>query len=444
MCKMSLSSGALTPLSFPAVPVVRSTVSATQPVAPTQPTAPKPSVTEDHFRAAETASIQGAATPHLSLVEGPRPAATPEQIKQAVDKALAMSYDQVPHRPGVSRHALNRQLQTFNAEGTQNPQKQVSYNGADVVIIAFEGTGAFDARRAPVMQQAAQILSDQGLSLDDGGALYSEVSNAIAAKESKNINWSGLATGPLASLLEDPEAQANTQWLSFPSEEFEVLAGGEILNNLDPQQLKREVLGSTVGVTPGISQAVQAMKEIQAQAQAQAQGKNPKFVVVSHSSGGRSTVKFLEKMKNQDFPLVMTIDPVREAHEAVGEALKEVYLYKGTEHNVNRLRSAANWLLPESMEFDQKKVYPPMVRSHAQPESLYKPGNVDKMVNFYQKKDEEGLKMPQVRFGIQGSPVQRAENIEIYDVGTSGHGEITYHQKVLTRFMSELKGVLKD
>lgn len=83
-----------------------------------------------------------------------------------------------------------------------------------------------------------------------------------------------------------------------------------------------------------------------------------------------------------------------------------------------------------------------MVRSHAQPESLYKPGNAQKMINFYQKKDEEGLKMPQVRFGIQGSPVARAENIEIHDVGTAGHGEITYHDKVLNRFMRELKTVI--
>ncbi len=438
MCNVSMSPAVT---SFPP-----SSPMARPPAAPPAPSAvPAPAqvpTASDHFRAAETAHLQGVATPHVNLVEGPSPAATSEQIKQAVDQALAVSYRQVPHRPEVSRHTLNRQLQTFGTDGTQNPQKQVNYDGADVVIIAFEGTGAFDARRAPVMQQAAQILSDQGLRLDDGDALYREVSNGIAAKEGKNMNWSGLATGPLASLLEDPEAQAQTQWLSFPSEEFEVLAGGEILNNLDPQQLKREILGSTVGVTPGISQAVQAMKEIQAQAQAQ--GKNPKFVVVSHSSGGRSTVKFLEKMKGQDFPLVMTLDPVREAHEAVGEALKEVYLYKGTEHNMNRLRSAANWLLPESLELEPQKVYPPMVRSQAQPASLYKPGNVGKMVNFYQKKDEEGLKMPQVRFGIQGSPVQRAENIEIHDVGKAGHGEITYHQKVLTRFMSELKGVLKD
>lgn len=394
----------------------------------------------------------GSATAELRLmdgVDGVKPSAlkpaTPEQIRAAVNATLEDSYRQVPVKAGESRHRLNRRLQTADVASGASPPNPSSaltrYNGADVVIIAFEGTGAFDARRAPVMQQVAERLKEQGLSLEGSdGQLYREVSKGIADREHRDINWSGLGTGPLDTLLSDPETQANTQWLSFPSEELEVLAGGEILKNLDPDQLLRESVGSTIGVTPGIQNALRAMAEIKAQAKAQ--GKSPQFVVVSHSSGGRSTVKFLEKAKSQQFPLVMTLDPVREAHEAVGEALKETYLYKGTEHNMNRLRSAANWFLPESMELEKKKVYPPMVRSHAQPESLYKPGNAQKMINFYQKKDEEGLKMPQVRFGIQGSPVARAENIEIHDVGTAGHGEITYHDKVLNRFMRELKTVI--
>ena len=81
----------------------------------------------------------------------------------------------------------------------------------------------------------------------------------------------------------------------------------------------------------------------------------------------------------------------------------------------------------------------PTVQSQLQPESLYRPGNAQKAINFYQRQDREGLKMDAVRFGIHGSPLARAENIEIKGVGSAGHGEITYQQQVTDRFLAELR-----
>ena len=151
-------------------------------------------------------------------------------------------------------------------------------------------------------------------------------------------------------------------------------------------------------------------------------------------------MKFLEKAKSiqapdgkqMQFPFVMTIDPVREAHEAIAEAGKEL-LNKGTEHNANRIRSF----------FGQapRKVYPPLVRSRSQPESLYKPGNTGKFINFYQKNDTLGLKMG-TRFGIQGSPVEGAKNSEIFNLSDSGHGEISYQPQVTEAFTRNLKALL--
>ena len=127
-----------------------------------------------------------------------------------------------------------------------------------------------------------------------------------------------------------------------------------------------------------------------------------------------------------------TIDPVKEAHEAVQEALHEL-VNKGTEHNWNRVRTFVGAA--------PNPVYPPLVRSTVQASSLYKPGNVTRSVNYFQTVDEEGLKVGP-RFGIQGSPMMGADkNTQLGasdGLGTAGHGEITYNSKVLTGFEDEL------
>lgn len=384
----------------------------------------------------------------ISQIAVPRQIASSEQVKQAVETAIERSFARVPTRAGESRHQLNQRLQAAPSDGGPTLNKQVHYDGSDVVIIAFEGTGAFDPRCAPIMQEAAEILQQQGLhSQPDKAAIHAQLSESLSKREGKAINWSGLAVGPLSTLLDNPELAARTQWLSFPSEEFEGLAGMEALKNVSLKQVLSEAVLSNEGETPGINNALHALRNIQAQALAQ--GKNPQFVIVSHSSGGRSAVKFLEKAKGihdlngqpLKFPLVMTIDPVREAHEALLEAGKEL-LYKGTEHNLNRLRAVADYI--PFVDTKPQKVYPPLVRHRSQPESLYAPGNVETFLSFYQLKDTEGLKLESPKFGIQGSPVAGAVNQEIKDVGSSGHGQIAYNPKVVRTFEQQLRAVLTD
>ncbi len=387
----------------------------------------------------------GSAQPSLSLAsdqpaqvaatQGPAlRVASPEEVKAAVNQALKANLANVPARPGESRHDLNRRLQA-----------ESQYNGAELVIIAFEGTGAFHPRCAPVMIAANDLLRQQGLTSQPGRSeIHTQLSEAMRKYEGKDMNWSGLAVGPLSTLLDDPQMAASAQWLSFPSEEFEALAGGDALKQISLTESLKEAVLSSAGQTPGINQALLKLHEIQAQAKAQ--GKDPQFVIVSHSSGGRSAVKFLEKakaLKDQsgqplNFPLVMTIDPVREAHEAVLEAGKELF-NKGTEHNLNRVRG---WIdaLP-LIEVEPKKVYPPLVRHREQPESLYKPSNTGRFLSFYQRKDTEGLKMDP-KFGIQGSPVKGAQNQEVHDVGSAGHGEIAYNPIVVKAFLAEIQNLI--
>lgn len=437
MSELRLSAVTPTPVTPP--PASARTPQSPGPIQPAKPASIHPPADQLQTEAA------GSATPTLSFAT--LSPATPAQVEAAVNEAINASYAKVPDRAGESRHALNRRLQNQPLEGSNLPQgKGVHYDGSDIVVIAFEGTGAFEPRMAPIMQDAVQRLAEQGLSLPESSpSLHYTTQMALNAKKSQDVNWSGLAAGPLESLLHEPTLDAKTQWLSFPSEEFEALSNPKAFKDVSFRQVLNEAVGSTAGETPGINNALLAMLEIQNQARAQ--GKNPQFVVISHSSGGRSAVKFLEKAKQipgldgqpVKFPVVMTIDPVREAHEAVGEAFKEL-IYKGTEHNANRVRG---WIdaLP-LIEVAPKKVYPPLVRHRPQPESLYAPSNAEKFLSFYQRKDTEGLKM-KPHFGIQGSPVKGAINQEIYDVGSAGHGEITYHPAVTKAFVDQLKSLLK-
>lgn len=396
------------------------------------------------------AAKTGSATARINLAGEVGRVASPAEVKLAVDQAIASSFARVPNRPGETRHQLNQRLQAANPTSSSpaTGRQMVHYNGADVVILAFEGTGAFHPRCAPIMQEAAGILAAQGLHSEAGqSAIQAQVSESLSKREGKATNWSGLAVGPLSALLDDSELARHTQWLSFPSEEFEALASNDAYKDASLSQVLTEAVLSSEGETPGINHALTALREIQAQALAQ--GKNPQFAIVTHSSGGRSAVKFLEKAKPikdlagqpLKLPLVITIDPVREAHEALLEAGKEL-INKGTEHNLNRLRTWANDYLPFA-DFEQKTVYPPLVRHRSQPESLYKPGNTGRFLNFYQLKDTEGLKMKNPSFGIQGSPVAGAVNQEIQGVGSAGHGEIAYHPQVVSTFVQELHKLIE-
>ena len=389
--------------------------------------------------------------------------ASSEQVKKAVDAAVQDNYRKVPPKPSENRHMLNQRLQLTDPSRPHGPANPIRYDGADVVVISFEGTGAFEPRRLEIMQQAAENLKDQGL---QSGALFGPATEGIEAKTGKKANWSGLNNGVHSEIFKDRELQEKTQILSFPSEESELFKGEEVKNSWGMSYLKdalkdnqtvkekigSEISGSVSGDTPGISNALTAIRDILAQANAQ--GKTPKFVVVGHSSGGRSMVKFLEKVKelkgpdgqSVKFELAISIDPVREAHEAALEGIQEL-MNKGTEHNLNRVIKGANFLNPFG-SIPEKKVYPPVVGYNSQPESLYAPSNVTqgKYLSFYQREDTEGLGMG---FGIHGSPVAGAKNTQVFKnqygnpLGKQGHGVITYSPPVLNAFTEGVKGLLR-
>ncbi|MEO1173823.1 MAG: hypothetical protein AAFX94_17505 [Myxococcota bacterium] len=298
------------------------------------------------------------------------------------------------------------------------------------MVIAFEGTGAFEPRLAPGIAALTHTLRAAGY---DTGALQPArwIEGALREETGTEPRWSGLAHGPRSALAQTPELEAQSQWFSFPSEELEFLASPDAYRDTSPHALAGEILRSSRGTSSGINSARAAVSAILAQAENRGV-EPPRFVVVSHSSGGRSAVKFLEFTRDEaDFALAFTVDPVREAHEAVAEAAGEL-AREGWERGLS-------WA-QRNIGLSPSAVQEATVRSRSQPESLYRVGRIP-WVNYYQRADTDGLKMDP-RFGIHGSPIHRAENIEVCALGASAHGEITYQPVVLQRFIGELRRLL--
>lgn len=397
--------------------------------------------------------------------------ATTAEVKIAVEKATNKNYARVKKGATENRHELNQRLQLQDPSKPRSANNLTHYDGADVVVISFEGTAAFEPRRLQIMEDAAANLKAQGLKSDD---LYDPTTEAIKDKNGETPNWSGMNIGVHTEILKDGELQERVQMLSFPSEESELFkgevvkdtfGGSYVMDSLKEMKnplskLTDEIIGSTVGRTPGIDNALIAMHDIQAQAKAM--GKSPKFVIVGHSSGGRSMVKFLEeakaiKDKNGDtvkFDLAISIDPMMEAHEAamigVGVLAEqaEQWLSNGTLHNINKF----NPLKRFTGDIVDVPKYKEAVVGYTTNTSgsLYTPDNVKQGMSysFHQRADTNGLGMG---FGIQGVKVVGAKNqlVEYKDkdkeipLAADGHGVIAYSHPVKKVFTDGVRGLLR-
>ncbi|MCJ8346629.1 hypothetical protein MJH12_13890 [bacterium] len=307
------------------------------------------------------------------------------------------------------------------------------------LIIAFEGTGAYESYIPALMERARIQLRDKvDTSLFSNTLKYS--TKIFKESEGKEAKWSGLQNGVMKALYKDPDLlKGNFNWFSYPSEEAEVLAGLDGISGKNLLRLVKDIRNS-VGSNPlGLQGAVSCTSKFIFEAKNL--GYFPNIIVVTHSSGARSSVKYAEHLKKKRYlnlkykiqtgikiDLIMTIDPVKEAHEALKEAALQISGYA--------TKSTVNWLLPKSLEIENPDA---RVWSRHQPSSLYKPSNVKRFVNVYQKEDTLGLKIG-IKFGIWGSPIANADEQYRIRKGLTGsaHGEITYHEKTLSLFKSEI------
>lgn len=346
-------------------------------------------------------------------------------IQKYSDALIRHSFERVPDCEGHDRLETGRLLRTQDG--------RVKYDGSGVVVIAFDGTFGHEPRRVPVMQELCRELQAQGIDTKAKDFHPADlVGRSITTETGRPTHWSGLSHGILQHVVRDPELNQNTQILTFPSEEFDILADKSAWRDFQPIGFSRQLYDTAVDRPQNVESALQAIVDIRQQAREQ--GRSPKFVVLSYSSGGTSAVKLAERLKStlgDDFrlDLTSTIDPVKEAHFAAGEAVTEL-AQEGAERLIG--------VLAERMGTERADRHTPTVRSRLQPETLHLPANVDEWINFYQTEDNLGIKAgPQL--GIHGSPVSGAENQMLNEVGSGGHGTIAIDGRVVNRLLQELR-----
>lgn len=359
---------------------------------------------------------------------------TPSISTQAeMEKVLkTMLYNQGLELANVSkdRHKVGDHLNDCS------PEKD-----SKALVINFAGTGSFNPRSFNVMTEFMACFAEKKLSEDLSHNVYQTLSTLQQRFQPSQYKWDGSEVGPINQFFRDPYLKKNAKFLdfaTFASEESEVIADPNKLSWTEFKKIPAEMNRSVSGIPKGIASAMVCIKKYLTVAKKLSI--KPKIIVLTHSSGGRSAVKFAENLKSMVNPqtqkkdyqidLVFSMDPVKEAHEAMKEVSSQ---YAG------RIADRAADYIP----FVDTKDKPINVWSRSQPKSLYKPSNTSRWVNVYQNKDTEGLKGP-VGFGIRGSPIANADINKFISkgMGSDAHGTIVYNDETTKLFISEMKKLL--
>lgn len=334
-----------------------------------------------------------------------------DDVKKELQAYARLTNYLISKSKAKDRHEVGSALRDCNA-----------HENSRGIVIFFEGTTAYDPRTFYIYNQIRQCLGESELQKFKN-SLYTVLYNFSSENHPDYLRWSGLEKGVGIDLATDPELRSFSKdmtFANFPSEEAEVLDNGK-LSLTDLHTVPGEVSTFLFGEPKGILAAEACLKNYLKSA-SNRNIKNPKIIILSHSSGGRTAVKFAEKVKSTNIDLVFTIDPVIEAHRAVQSVLSQ------------GLGNKAKNLL-KKIHDNGKENLPPTIWSSKQPKDLYKTKNVKTWVNVYQNEDTKGFNAG-YKFGIRGSPIEGADrNIYLNEnIGDNGHGAITYNDKTLSSF----------
>lgn len=352
----------------------------------------------------------------------------PIKKEKDLKEVMEFFFDQNKKNNHANRHQATRQLNICQP----TPQSKA-------LIIAFEGTGAYEPLAGVTFAQLNKCFGGK-IPPSLINSVYPTFEKIYKNRIGKERKWSGLQSGIQSELLSMKDSHT-VDWYSFPSEEVEQLAGLEQLANISIPQLVDDIIDSVESNPKGIQNARGCIKKYLREAKKM--GIEPKIILTSHSSGGRSLVKFAEHMKTDvgvKVDLAFSIDPVIEAHHALEEVVPQKigeparYAKWKAENAWRRLRG-----LPET-EYPYSAVWH---RDHKS--KLYKPSNVLDHQSFYQLEDRLGLKLggDLGRFGIKGSSMEGANNQRIKVSSVDAHGPIAYDKKVLEIFRKKVSDLLK-
>lgn len=349
---------------------------------------------------------------------------TEDKLETAI-KYLALEQQSLIYNKQLTdRHKIGEALRDCSAQ-----------KNSKGLIISFEGTGSYDPYSFDIQYKLLKCLDVDQLPPSFRNYIYNKVRKyAKKYVGTGKTKWSGVEAGPINMLSGDPELNKiakNMTIANFPSEESELLSDANAISLQNIKNIPAEMARSTNGMPKGMHAAITCTKQYLKEAKKNGI-ENPKIIVLSHSSGGRTAVKFNEYIKKiynpvtngigVDVDLTFSIDPVKEAHHAVQDIASQ---YAG-----NAARD-----LQRKFSDDVPKNKRPTVWSKKQPKSLYKTSNTKKWVNVYQNVDKEGIKAG-VPFGICGSPINNADVNQYIKtgLGTGAHGEIAYCQKTKDLF----------
>lgn len=337
--------------------------------------------------------------------------------KEELKKLVLKSYKKNISKKSSNRHVFNQRLN--NCSPRENSK---------ALVIAFEGTGAYEPLIPAIMNDVNKCLSRKS-PIEVKKFVLRTIKNIIDENQSHEQKWSGLMSGPLSEIVKMNGGE-NIDWYSFPSEEVEQLAGLEMISQTSLSQLVEDIQHSVNSNPKGIQNARICIRKYLLKSITL--GVQPKIVLMSHSSGGRSLVKFAEHIRknlNIEVDLAFSIDPVIEAHHAIEEVVPQ---------KIGEPLRYLRWRFTGGP-------YPySAVWSRDHRSKLYMPSNVKKHLSFYQNKDRLGLKLggDAMRFGIHGSRMYDADNTYIKGLGIDAHGAICYNKQVLSKFNNEIISIL--
>lgn len=338
------------------------------------------------------------------------------QNEAELTESLKLIFDQKLQLNDEDRH-----------QSTEKLNNCIAGANSKVLVMGFEGTGAYEPMLSATISSFTKCFGGR-ISNHLSSITYEKTVELYKDYFQKAPKWSGLQRGVQQNMLSVKNSDS-VDWYSFPSEEYEQLAGVDEIKKFSFGELIKNFRDSKKGNPRGLQNAKLCMSRyLESTRDLKIK---PKIVFVSHSSGARSVIKLAEYFKEINIDLIFTIDAIKEAHKA----FLEVFPQKLTEP----ARKFAWFLGGKKGEAPYSEVH-----SEIQRKLLYKVRNTSDFRNYYQTDDRLGLKIDgdKFKFSIKGSPVEGALNLKVDKLSTSGHGEIAYSSFVLKEFNRKIEWLL--
>ena len=314
------------------------------------------------------------------------------------------------------------------------------------LIITFSGTAEYAPALSSVMNHGLRCMNRNSKANHLGKEYFKAAQRALNRANAVLPKNNSINEGITPLFVSDPGLREQVPFIdfaTFPSEEVDFLRSSGTQRAWDAMDA---AMGDP-GTARGLVSAEACVTEYLATARSLGITR-PKIIVLGHSSGSRSTVKFIERMKTRhlNVDLAFTIDPVIEAHDEL-----KVNFYKKVINNPVQNAGESIGVLPSQKEALDR------YHTDLKDRALYKPSNAKRFVSVFQRVDTygaglvpDGVESAFSEPTIRGTYIRGADvNLQIKDFKKSGdgkyraHGGIAKHQLTQDLFIKELGDLLR-